>query len=453
MSAIFGTDGIRGRVPEELNASLAFRFGFAMGTWLWEQFAARPRIAIGRDPRYSSDMLEAAVIAGICAAGADVERLEVIPTPAVSWYTRFHGLQAGIMISASHNSFEYNGIKCFTEGGGKLTEEQEQALQERVQQEPREEEVLHPIGQVFPVVCSPIREYTDYLANCVSTDISSVRVLFDCANGAASTTVPRLIRCLDLNADLIFSAPDGMNINQNCGSTRPERLGQAVRQGGYDIGFALDGDADRCIAVDETGAVMDGDVLLLSIAEQWQRKGRLSKAAITTTVMSNMGLQERAHSRGIAVHMTEVGDSHVMQMMNENGCQLGGEPSGHLIFSDYGVTGDGQLTAILLLEVMAQEGCKASDLRKKLVPWPQAVQNIPIAKSERQRLLNSLPVEQAVEQAKQCLGEGRILLRPSGTEDIIRILAEGRERNKVQLAIDLLSDTIRQVCRTKETSV
>ncbi|MDO5548160.1 MAG: phosphoglucosamine mutase [Eubacteriales bacterium] len=444
MSAIFGTDGIRGRVPGELNASLAFRFGFALGTWLRERAETRPQIAVGRDPRYSSDMLEAAVIAGACAAGTDVKRLDVIPTPAVSWYTRRHALQAGIMISASHNSFEYNGIKCFTAEGGKLTQEQERELQERIQQEPCEETVPHAVGQVLPAMCSPVREYTDYLSDCVRADISSVRVLFDCANGAASATVPRLIRCLDLNADLIFSAPDGKNINRDCGSTRPEYLGQAVRQGGYDIGFAFDGDADRCIAVDEAGTVMDGDVLLLAIAEHWKRQGRLPNAAITTTVMANMGLQERAHACGIAVHTSEVGDSRVMQKMKGTGCLLGGEPSGHLIFSDYSMTGDGQLTAMLLLEAMAQEGCAASVLRTRLVPWPQVLQNVPVPKAKKQSLLHRSSVEKAVEQAKGFLGEGRILLRPSGTEDMIRILAEGREANKVAMAIELLTDTIRK---------
>lgn len=444
MSAIFGTDGIRGRVPAELNASTAFRLGFAVGTMLWDHGDTRPCVAVGHDPRFSSDMLEAAAVAGICAAGADVERLSVIPTPAVSWYTRQHSLQAGMMISASHNSFEYNGIKCFTHTGRKLSEQQEQRLQKQLGREPCEQTVAHSVGQVIPLTVDPVREYTDYLSGCVSADLSRIRVLFDCANGAASATVPRLIRCLDLDADLIFSAPDGRNINRNCGSTRPERLGEAVRRDGYDVGFALDGDADRCIAVDETGAVMDGDSMLLAIASRWAETGKLQERAVTATVMSNMGLRESAQKRGIVVHTSEVGDSRVMQLMEQTGCRIGGEPSGHLIFRDFSVTGDGQLTAVLLMEVMAQTGKKASELRGMLRPWTQRMMNLTVSAEQKQQLLHHPAVVQAAEQAQRILGDGRIVLRPSGTEDVIRVLAEGRDEADTVRAVQMVAGVIRR---------
>lgn len=444
MSTIFGTDGIRGRVPGELSASLAFRLGFSVGTMLWEETETRPRVAVGHDPRGSSDMLEAAVVAGICAAGADAERLSVIPTPAVSWYTRSHGLQAGIMISASHNSYEYNGIKCFTREGRKLSERQEQRLQEQIEREIPERQMSHPVGQVIPLSTDPVREYTDYLSGCVSADLSGIRVLFDCANGAAAATVPRLIRCLDLNADLIFSAPDGENINRNCGSTRPERLGEAVRRDGYDVGFALDGDGDRCIAVDETGAVIDGDRILLAVASHWASCGRLPERAVTATVMSNLGLRESAQSHGIAVHTAEVGDSRVMQMMEQTGCRIGGEPSGHLIFRDYGVTGDGQLTAVLFLETMALTGSSASVLRSMLCPWVQHMQNLPVSGQSKRQLLSRPSVIRAAERAREQLNGGRVVLRASGTEDLIRILAEGRDAGEVTHTMQTLSDVIRR---------
>ena len=444
VSAIFGTDGIRGRVPGELNASLAFRLGFSVGSMLWEETETRPRVAVGQDPRSSSDMLEAAVVAGVCASGADAERLSVIPTPAISWYTRSHGLQAGIMISASHNLYAYNGIKCFTHEGRKLSERQEQRLQEQIGRTPAERELTRPVGQMIPLTADPVREYTDYLSGCVQTDLSRIRVLFDCANGAAAATVPRLIRCLDLNADLIFSAPDGENINQNCGSTCPERLGEAVRRDGYDIGFALDGDADRCIAVDETGAVMDGDRILLAVASHWASCGRLPERAVTATVMSNLGLRESAQAHGIAVHTAEVGDSRVMRMMEQNGCRLGGEPSGHLIFRDYSMTGDGQLTAILLLETMAETGSSASALRSMLHPWVQRMENLPVSGAQKHRLLGRSSVLQAAERAREELDGGRIVLRASGTEDLIRILAEGRDADSVACTMRTLTDAIRR---------
>ncbi|MGN1015207.1 MAG: phosphoglucosamine mutase [Butyricicoccus sp.] len=439
----FGTDGIRGRVPEELTVSLALRLGMAVGEQAVERYGSGARIAVGHDPRLSSDMLEAAVTAGICAAGADVERLGVIPTPAVALLTRLHGAAAGVMISASHNRFEYNGIKCFTSDGYKLTQEQEQEIERRLE---RDSTVFAAqCGQVQTLLRPPVTEYTDYLASCVSGEFGGLRVLFDCANGAASTTVPRLIRCLDLEADVISSTPDGRNINQDCGSTSTQRLGCAVQRGGYDIGIALDGDADRCIAVDENGEELDGDCLLGLLALQGKKQGWLRPEAVTTTVLSNPGLAEFLDRNGVEVFVSDVGDSNVMQIMQEKGCRLGGEPSGHLICGDCSTTGDGQLTAIRLLQILSETGASASELRALWNKWPQEMRNIPVRGEQKQAMLQSAEIRDSIAEAERDLDGGRILMRASGTEDVIRILVEGRDRDGVQRAAEKLA----QVCASR----
>lgn len=440
MKTRFGTDGIRGRVPEELCAEQAFCVGVAVAEQLGRK--KEPcRIVLGHDPRGSSDMLEAAVTAGLCAAGAEVERIGMLPTPAVALLTQRHGADGGIMISASHNSAEYNGIKCFDAQGYKLTQEQERALEQRIQ---RADRPSARIGRVRVPQQNPIREYTDYLAGCVSKELSDLRVVFDCANGAASATIARLIRGLDLRADVIGCFPDGENINQHCGSTDLSALREIMTSHSYDIGFAFDGDADRCVAMDEDGEELNGDVLLGALAQQWKQEHPQQAGCVTTTVLSNSGLRTFLQKQGIQVVHTDVGDRQVMQAMRENGSWIGGEPSGHLIFQEYSTTGDGQLTAIRLMQWLITSEMRASDLRKQWKPLPQIARTVAVLPGKGAEIAASDMVEKAVSTWKERLGEGRILVRPSGTEALVRVMVECADADKARQAA-------KDICRAIDT--
>lgn len=435
----FGTDGIRGRVPEELCAEQAFRVGMAVAEQLGQK--EKPcRIVLGHDPRGSSDMLEAAVTAGLCAAGADVERVGVIPTPAVALLTRRHRADGGIMISASHNAAEYNGIKCFDGRGYKLTQEQERALEQRIQ---RADRPSARIGRGRVPRQNPVREYTDYLAGCVSKELSDLRVVFDCANGAASATIARLIRGLDLQADVIGCFPDGENINQHCGSTDLSALREIMTSHSYDIGFAFDGDADRCVAMDEDGEELNGDVLLGALAQQWrQEHTEQREAAVTTTVLSNSGLRTFLKEQGIQTVYTDVGDRQVMQAMRKNGSWIGGEPSGHIILREFGTTGDGQLTAIRLMQWLVTSGKRASDLRKQWERMPQIARTVAILPGKSTEIAVSDEITAVISKWENRLGEGRILVRPSGTEPVIRVMAECPNADVAEQAAESICRTI-----------
>lgn len=440
VKARFGTDGIRGRVPEELDAEQAFRVGAALAEQWSVKQGGRCRIVLGHDPRSSSAMLEAAVTAGLCAAGAEVERIGVMPTPGVARLTRQHRADGGIVISASHNTAEYNGIKCFDAAGYKLTEEQERELEQRIA---RGYQPVSPAGGVRALRQDPVREYTDYLAGCVKKELGGLRVAFDCANGAASTTISRLIRCLDLRADVIGCYPDGENINQRCGSTDLTQLRELMASHSYDIGFAFDGDADRCVAVDESGEKLDGDVLLGALAQQWQQEHPEQTICVTTTVLSNTGLRRFLEEQGIKVIHTAVGDRQVMQAMRENQSKIGGEPSGHLIIREFSTTGDGQLTAIRLMEWLVTSKMRASDLRKQWKPMPQIAKTVAVASGKGAELAAAAEVVQAVYDWERRMGSGRILVRPSGTESVIRVMAECPDAEVAEQAAEAICRTIR----------
>ncbi len=416
----FGTDGIRGRIPEELCAEQTLRIGAAIAEQFGGKKGGRCRVVLGHDPRSSSGMLEAAVTAGLCAAGAEVERVGVMPTPGVAWLTRQHEADGGIVISASHNTAEYNGIKCFDAQGYKLSDVQERELEERIERGPQ----MMQVGHVRIPHQDPVREYTDYLAGCAHSELSGLRVVFDGANGAASATIPRLIRCLDLHADVIGCYPNGENINRLCGSTDLTQLQELMASHSYDVGFAFDGDADRCIAVDERGAVLDGDVLLGALAQQWKREHPEQRAHVTTTVLSNAGLRRFLREQSMDITYTAVGDRQVMKAMRENQGRVGGEPSGHFILREYSTTGDGQLTAIRLMEWLVTSGMRASDLQSQWKPVPQAARTVTVPAGKGAEIATSEDVEQAVAAWQERLGEGRILVRPSGTEAVIRVMAE-----------------------------
>ena len=379
MGKYFGTDGIRGVVNVELDGHLAFKVGRAVAYALSQQSNHRAKILIGKDTRISSDMLEAALTAGICSSGADVESLGVIPTPAVAHLTIKHMADAGIVISASHNPYEHNGIKIFADSGYKLSDELEARIEEyidRVDDLPR---ATHDkIGRVLPLEMDPIEEYTDYLAETIPGDLSGLRVAVDCANGASSATASTLFRKLNMDATIRYYEPDGCNINAHCGSTHLEALQKLVKEGGFDVGVAFDGDADRCLIVDDKGEVLDGDRIMAVCAAKLKKQNKLRGNAFVATILSNMGLHAYAREKGMEIVCANVGDRYVLEKMLENGYILGGEQSGHVIFLEYATTGDGELTAVQFLKMLKDSGKRASEIAAEVVPWPQVMINVTV---------------------------------------------------------------------------
>ena len=404
MGKYFGTDGIRGVVNETLDSELAYRVGCSAATVLLTETAPsggekRPLILIGKDTRVSSDMLEAALIAGICSAGADVLPLGVLPTPAVAFLTVHMGASAGIVISASHNPFEHNGIKIFNGQGFKLSD----ALEERIEHILDGEEAClkkshGDIGRVVSDDGRGTELYIDYLVGAATAELKGLRVAFDCANGAASTTAARLFSKFDIDFELLHDHPNGININDRCGSTHIDHLQKIVRAGGFDAGLAFDGDADRCIAVDENGEVIDGDKMMAIIGLWMKKCGRLKNDAIVATVMSNIGFHEFAGNNGIDLLCAAVGDRNVLELMQQRGCSLGGEQSGHIIFLDDATTGDGQLAAVRFLSVLVASGKKLSELSAAVPQYPQVLLNAKITggNDAKDAIMSSVALQDAV---------------------------------------------------------
>ena len=372
MGKLFGTDGIRGVVGENLTADMAFRVGQAVGTVLMEDKGSRPTVVIGKDTRISSDMLESALMAGLCSVGSDVKPVGTIPTPAVAYLTVQEKADAGIVISASHNPYEHNGIKVFSGQGYKLSDSVEARIEEKIlSQEPMKLRTRGEIGRRHHGMRQLKRDYIDFVASTIESDLAGLKILADCANGAASATAPELFGRFKARTDFIHRDPDGVNINSHCGSTHLEDLAAAVVRGGYDIGVAFDGDADRCLLVDETGGVIDGDKVLAVCALDMKRRGKLNGNALVATVMSNLGLHEFCRNNGIDLLCTDVGDRNVLEKMLERDYRIGGEQSGHTIFTDVETTGDGEVTALQFLQVLARSGEKATfpcQLLRRLPP-------------------------------------------------------------------------------------
>lgn len=449
MGRLFGTDGIRGVVNENLNAELAFEVGCAAALVLGRDTGKkRPLFTIGKDTRISSDLLEGALIAGLCSAGADVIHLGVIPTPGVAYLTINSMADAGIVISASHNPFEHNGIKIFNSQGFKLSDKLEGEIEEIVLFNE------HPtlctgaeIGRVIYADQQEAEKYIDHLAKTVDSDLADLRILVDCANGAASTTAAALFQRFPmLHADVINAAPNGININYNCGSTHIEKLGEQVKHGGYDVGIAFDGDADRCLAVDEHGNDIDGDQIMAVCAAEMQEHGILTANTIVGTVMSNLGLHLFAKERGMKLMCTDVGDRHVLECMEEGDFLLGGEQSGHTIFRRYATTGDGQLTALQFLSVLKRSGKPASELASICKRYPQTLINVSVSRDRKEELMQSSQLMEAVAAAeKELEGKGRVLVRPSGTEPLIRVMVEAREQHEARSYGEKLANIIKKL--------
>ena len=430
MGKLFGTDGIRGVVGETLTAELAYRVGQAITIVLTEQKGSAPTITIGKDTRISSDMLESALMAGICAMGGSVMPFGTIPTPAVAFLTVQEEADAGIVISASHNPYEHNGIKIFGAQGYKLSDEMEEKVEDIVlSKESLPVKTRDQIGMRLHGMRQMKTDYIDHLLSTVDCDMRGLRVLVDCANGAASATAPGLFGKLPLHADFIFDKPDGININNGCGSTHMETLCRGVVAGKYDLGIAFDGDADRCLLVDEKGHIIDGDKVLAVCGKAMRRKGSLNGNAIVATVMSNLGLHEFCRKGDFLLVCTDVGDRHVLEKMIECGYMIGGEQSGHTIFREYATTGDGELTALQFIQAYCEAGVPASELVSCCAQYPQELINVPVSAvgGAKERIMADDRLWEQVRSQEEALnGEGRILVRPSGTEALIRVMVEAK---------------------------
>ncbi len=449
MGKLFGTDGIRGVVNAGLDADLAYKVGLAAAIVLSQgkKPGEKPLVTIGKDTRISGDLLKGSLIAGLCTAGADVLDLGTLPTPGVAWVTVDEGADAGIVISASHNPFEHNGIKIFNGQGFKLSDELEEKIEDIVlfghNNVPMK--TGGDIGKVSYVAPKASEDYIDHLESTIDSTLGGLRILVDCANGAASATAARLFdRFSKLRTDVINADPDGININEKCGSTHIDALSAMVKAGGYDIGIAFDGDADRCLAVDENGVLIDGDQIMAACGLDMMGKGALSGNTIVATVMSNLGLHVYTKEHGMNLECTSVGDRNVLERMLEKGYKLGGEQSGHMIFLDYATTGDGQLTALQMLALLKESGKKASELFGACPRYPQVLINIPVADNDVKKAVMASPLlAQAVEREEAALaGEGRVLVRPSGTEALMRVMVEARTEDTARTVASRLADLI-----------
>jgi len=427
---LFGTDGVRGIANQDLNVNLCLRIARAAATVLRRKGGTRPKVVMGRDTRMSGDMIEAAMIAGFCSAGADVIPVGVLPTPGIAYLARMLDVDMGAVISASHNTFEFNGIKFFSHQGFKLPDTVEQDIEHRVQSN---EQLDHPVGANLGSRLEPRHveaRYFNYLRSLAPADLQGMRVVLDCANGAVSELAPVLFRELGAEVTAIHCAPDGRNINARCGATQPDVVAAAVREQGADIGLSFDGDADRLLLSDETGRVVDGDQILAITARALDAQGRLAKKMVVGTVMSNLGLERALTKMGMTLVRTQVGDRYVLEQMVERGAVLGGEQSGHIIFLDHATTGDGLVTALQLLGILRESGEKLSALATVMESCPQQTVNVTVPSVNDWETHEC--IRQAIDEASKDLGdEGRVLVRASGTEPKIRVMVEAYQQEKV----------------------
>lgn len=449
MGKLFGTDGIRGVANAGLDSDLAYRVGLAVATVL-ERSKSRPLVALGKDTRISGDLLKGSLIAGLCTAGADVLDLGTISTPAVAHMTMERHADAGIMISASHNPFEHNGIKIFNGSGFKLSDKLEEKIEEIVllgyNNIPMR--THGNIGKVTYLAPRAVESYVDYLVGTIPDVFQGLRVLVDCGNGAAYSTAPMLFeRFSKLHADLINIDPDGVNINANCGSTHLDSLAAMVTAGHYDAGIAFDGDADRCLMVDEKGGVIDGDQMLAAYGLRLKKQGKLKGNTIVGTVMSNLGLHVFAEEQGLYLECTDVGDRNVLELMVEEDYVVGAEQSGHMIFKEYATTGDGQLTALQMLVLLQESKEKASELFGMCPRYPQVLINIPVAdKEKKQDIMDSEALAEGILLEEERLaGSGRVLVRPSGTEALLRVMVEAKTMEEAKNSGEILANLVKSL--------
>ena len=437
----FGTDGIRGRANENLTVRMAYRIGQYLGAYIAE--GRKPRILIGRDTRLSGTMFETALASGITGVGGDAYLLKVCSTPSLVYLVRDGKFDCGIMISASHNPFRDNGIKVVTGSGTKMNAEVEGAIEEYMY---GEDELPLAIGDRIGCVYDyqdALNTYYDYLCGLFPEDLSKYRILLDCANGSATVTAEKVFRRLGADVTVMANTPDGMNINKGCGSTHPESLVEAVKNGKYDAGFAYDGDADRLISVAPDGQIVDGDKVLYMCGKYLRNRGKLRNGKLVTTVMANLGLFKKLDAEGIGYEKTAVGDKYVYECMCNNDYVLGGEQSGHIIFKDLATTGDGLLTSLFLLKVMREEGKSLNELTDDLYIYPQLLINVEV--KDKQSAIEDPDVKAICRKVEEELeGEGRVLVRPSGTEPLIRVMVEARTDELCAFHVGRVVDVIKE---------
>ncbi|EFY02879.1 phosphoglucosamine mutase [Streptococcus dysgalactiae] len=444
MGKYFGTDGVRGEANVELTPELAFKLGRFGGYVLSQHETERPKVFVARDTRISGEMLESALIAGLLSVGIEVYKLGVLATPGVSYLVRTEKASAGVMISASHNPALDNGIKFFGNDGFKLADDQELEIEALL--DAPEDTLPRPSAEgLGTLVDYPegLRKYEKFLVT-TGTDLSGMTVALDTANGAASVSARDVF--LDLNAEIavIGEKPNGLNINDGVGSTHPEQLQELVKETGADLGLAFDGDSDRLIAVDETGEIVDGDRIMFIIGKYLSEKRLLAHNTIVTTVMSNLGFHKALDKQGINKAITAVGDRYVVEEMRRSGYNLGGEQSGHVIIMDYNTTGDGQLTAIQLTKVMKETGKSLSELAAEVTIYPQKLVNIRVKNSMKERAMEVPAIANIIAKMEdEMAGNGRILVRPSGTEPLLRVMVEAPTDAEVDYYVDTIADVVR----------
>ncbi len=445
MSRLFGTDGVRGEANLELTPELAYRMGRAATLYFGEKCGEeRPVILIGRDTRISGPMFEAALTAGICSAGGHVIVAGVIPTPAIAYLTKKHGAQAGIVISASHNPFHDNGIKFFGGDGYKLPDAVEDELENIVHTIEVEDNFQRAVGSQMGTVeyrHDLVKEYIEFVLSTTQENFQGMKIVLDCANGAAFESMPTILKHLGADVTVINDKPNGVNINDNCGSTHLDVLQAKVLELGADFGIAHDGDADRCLCVDEKGNIIDGDHMLVMCAKEMIANGTLKNNTVVTTVMANIGFHKAVKGLNGRAEITKVGDRYVLENMLANGYNLGGEQSGHIIFSDFSTTGDGPVTALQTLSSIKRSGKKASELNELMVSYPQLLVNV-VVKSKDGWDSND-KIAAAIKAGEEELGtDGRILVRPSGTEPLIRVMAEGPDQAQLEVICQKIADIV-----------
>ncbi len=447
MGRLFGTDGVRGVANTELTCELAMSIGRAAAGVLITANVKRPKVLIGKDTRASGDMLEAALTAGLCSVGADVHLLDVVPTPAVAFLVKEYKADAAIMISASHNPCEYNGIKIFNGDGFKLPDILEEKIESIVLDHEATSDlpIAGDVGRVH--TCDKaVDDYIRHLLSTVSVDLQGMHIAVDCANGSASVTAKKLFKALGVRCEFLSCEPDGVNINDNCGSTYLQNLIDYVQKHKLDGGVAFDGDADRCLAVDEKGNVLDGDQMIAMLATDLKERGELRGNTAVVTVMSNLGFFRYCEEADIRVASTKVGDRYVLEEMRMEDFVIGGEQSGHIILRQYASTGDGQLSALHLLSALRRHGWKMSKVGELMQRYPQVLVNVRANQEQKTLYAASAAIARKIDAVNNELGRnGRVLVRPSGTEPLIRVMVEGKDFEAINAAAVTICDAIKEL--------
>lgn len=444
MGRLFGTDGIRGIANDELTCELAMNLGRAAAMVLSGNSRRRPLFVIGMDTRISSEMLSSALTAGLCSVGADVLVLGVVPTPAVAYLIGKYKADAGIMISASHNSAEYNGIKVFSGDGYKLPDALEEQIEDILLNEIVIDEpyVGAEVGKVT-YMTNAVKDYINHLKSTVPNSLDGLKIAVDCANGSASVVAKELMEQLGAEAEILFADPDGININENCGSTHIEALAEYVVKNKMDMGVAFDGDADRCLCIDENGNLIDGDQMMAICSQDMKERGRLAKNTAIGTILTNLGFVKYCEANDINFIATKVGDRFVLEEMLLEEYNFGGEQSGHIIFRDFATTGDGELTAIQLLSLVKRSGKKLSELASIMKKYPQVAINVKVSADGKVKFYTNSTVKEKIEEAKEKLAEkGRLVVRPSGTEPLIRVMVECNDEKLMNEVANDIAKTI-----------